>query len=58
MQSQESAGMLHNLTGGAWDPHDLNSVALTSDSSVQIWDLRTMKYVDFHSHVIVSIHSI
>lgn len=45
--SQESAGMLHYLTGGAWDPHDFNSVSLTSDSSVQLWDLRTMKYVNF-----------
>lgn len=37
--------MLHSLSGGAWDPHDYNAVALTCDSSVQLWDLRTMKYV-------------
>ncbi|GAB2300440.1 WD repeat-containing protein dwa2 [Dionaea muscipula] len=40
---KESAGILHYLTGGSWDPHDLNSVALTSDSVIQLWDLRTMK---------------
>lgn len=36
--------MLHHLSGGAWDPHDVNAVALTSDSAIQLWDLRTMKY--------------
>lgn len=41
--------MLHYLTGGAWDPHDFNTMALTCDSSVQLWDLRTMKYVLFNS---------
>ncbi|KVI07723.1 hypothetical protein Ccrd_013914, partial [Cynara cardunculus var. scolymus] len=45
VQSQESAGMLHHLSGGSWDPHDLNVVASTSESSIQFWDLRTMKYV-------------
>ncbi|GJX08272.1 ribonuclease H-like domain-containing protein [Tanacetum coccineum] len=44
VQSQESAGMLHHLSGGAWDPHDVNVVASTSESSIQFWDLRTMKY--------------
>ncbi|GJT37435.1 uncharacterized mitochondrial protein-like protein [Tanacetum coccineum] len=29
---------------GAWDPHDVNVVASTSESSIQFWDLRTMKY--------------
>ncbi|XP_021732227.1 WD repeat-containing protein DWA2-like [Chenopodium quinoa] len=43
VQSQESAGVLHYLTGGAWDPHDVNSVTLTSESAIQLWDLRTMK---------------
>uniref|UniRef100_A0A2P2JC82 WD repeat-containing protein DWA2 n=1 Tax=Rhizophora mucronata TaxID=61149 RepID=A0A2P2JC82_RHIMU len=43
VQSKESAGMLHYLTSGAWDPHDVNSVAATCESSVQFWDLRTMK---------------
>ncbi|KAI4366270.1 hypothetical protein MLD38_022165 [Melastoma candidum] len=43
VQSQESVGMLQNLSGGAWDPHDVNAVAATSASSVQFWDLRTMK---------------
>uniref|UniRef100_A0A7C9FPR9 EIPR1-like beta-propeller domain-containing protein n=1 Tax=Opuntia streptacantha TaxID=393608 RepID=A0A7C9FPR9_OPUST len=43
VQSQESAGMLHYLSGGAWDPHDVNAVALTSESAIQLWDLRTMK---------------
>ncbi|GKC40258.1 transducin/WD40 repeat-like superfamily protein, partial [Tanacetum coccineum] len=44
VQSQESAGMLHHLSGGAWNPHDVNVVASTSESSIQFWDLRTMKY--------------
>lgn len=43
VHSKESAGMLHYLSGGAWDPHDVNSVAATCESSVQFWDLRTMK---------------
>ncbi|XP_074273411.1 WD repeat-containing protein DWA2-like isoform X1 [Silene latifolia] len=43
VQSQESAGMLHHLSGGAWDPHDLHAIALTSESAIQLWDLRTMK---------------
>lgn len=42
VQSQESAG-LHNFSGGAWDPHDVNALAATSESSIQFWDLRTMK---------------
>lgn len=37
--------MLHSLSGGAWDPHDINMVATTSESLIQFWDLRTMKYV-------------
>ncbi|URD81556.1 WD domain, G-beta repeat, partial [Musa troglodytarum] len=41
--SQESVGMLHNLSGGAWDPHDRNAVAGICDSSLEFWDLRTMK---------------
>ena len=45
MQSKESSGMLHYLSGGAWDPHDINAVAATCESSVHFWDLRTMKYV-------------
>ena len=36
--------MLHYLSGGAWDPHDVNSVASTCEWSIQFWDLRTMKY--------------
>jgi WD40 repeat protein len=43
VQSQDSAGMLHKLSGGAWDPHDVNSVAATCESSLQFWDVRTMK---------------
>ncbi|GAB4828423.1 WD repeat-containing protein dwa2 [Ancistrocladus abbreviatus] len=43
VQSQESAGMLQSLSGGSWDPHDLNAVALTSESAIQLWDLRSMK---------------
>jgi len=43
VQSQESAGLLHYLSSGAWEPHDVNYVASTCDSSIQFWDLRTMK---------------
>ncbi|KAE8057362.1 hypothetical protein FH972_014063 [Carpinus fangiana] len=43
VQSQESVGMLHKLSGGAWNPHDVNAVAVTCDSATQFWDLRTMK---------------
>ncbi|XP_021902585.1 WD repeat-containing protein DWA2 [Carica papaya] len=53
VQSKESAGMLHYLSGGAWDPHDVNAVAATCESSIQFWDLRTMKKVNSidHAHV-------
>ncbi|XP_051139298.1 WD repeat-containing protein DWA2-like [Andrographis paniculata] len=53
VQSQESAGMLSYLNGGAWDPHDFNTISLTCDSSVQFWDLRTMRKTDSieHAHV-------
>ncbi|XP_009619806.1 WD repeat-containing protein DWA2 [Nicotiana tomentosiformis] len=53
VQSQESAGVLHSLSGGAWDPHDYNALALTCESSVQLWDLRTMKKTNSidHPHV-------
>ncbi|KHN33811.1 WD repeat-containing protein DWA2 [Glycine soja] len=43
VQSQDSAGMLHKLSGGAWDPHDVSSVAATCESYLQFWDVRTMK---------------
>ncbi|XP_010498488.1 PREDICTED: WD repeat-containing protein DWA2 [Camelina sativa] len=51
--SKDSAGMLHSLSGGAWNPHDVNAVAATGESSVQFWDLRTMKKVNSieHAHV-------
>lgn len=52
VQSQESAGVMHYLSGGAWDPHDMNAVAATCESSIQFWDLRTMKYVFFWYYVI------
>lgn len=53
VQSQESAGMMHSLSGGAWDPHDVNTVATTCESSIQFWDLRTMKRTNSieHAHV-------
>ncbi|KAF0898360.1 hypothetical protein E2562_007210 [Oryza meyeriana var. granulata] len=38
-----SADMLPNLRGGAWDPHNHNSVAAITDSSLHFWDLRSMK---------------
>lgn len=50
VQSQESAGVLHYLSGGAWDPHDVNSIALTCDSSIQFWDIRTMKKTNVIEH--------
>ncbi|KAL9312504.1 hypothetical protein ACSQ67_017956 [Phaseolus vulgaris] len=43
VQSQDSAGMLHKLSGGAWDPHDVSSVVATCESYLQFWDVRTMK---------------
>ncbi|XP_078173483.1 WD repeat-containing protein DWA2-like [Carex rostrata] len=51
--SQESVGMLHNFSGGAWDPHDRNAVAAICDSSLQCWDLRTMKNTNAigHAHI-------
>ncbi|BBG94750.1 Transducin/WD40 repeat-like superfamily protein, partial [Prunus dulcis] len=53
VQSQESAGVMHYLSGGAWDPHDMNAVAATCESSIQFWDLRTMKKTNSveHAHV-------
>ncbi|RWR90594.1 WD repeat-containing protein DWA2 [Cinnamomum micranthum f. kanehirae] len=53
VQSQETVGMLHNLSGGVWDPHDQNAVAAICDSSIQCWDLRTMKKTNSieHAHV-------
>ncbi|MQM10745.1 hypothetical protein Taro_043640 [Colocasia esculenta] len=53
VQSQESVGLLHSLSGGTWDPHDKNAVAAFGDSFIQCWDLRTMKKTNSieHSHV-------
>lgn len=53
VQTKESAGMLHYLSGGAWDPHDVNAVAITCDSSIQFWDLRSMTKTNSieHAHV-------
>lgn len=48
--SQESSGILHYLSGGAWDPHDVNVVASTCESSIQFWDLRTMKKTNSIEH--------
>ncbi|XP_008781258.2 WD repeat-containing protein DWA2 isoform X1 [Phoenix dactylifera] len=48
--SKESVGMLHNLSGGAWDPHDQNAVAAICGSSLQFWDLRTMKKTNAIEH--------
>ena len=33
--SKDSARMLHSLSGGAWNPRDVNVVAPTGESSVQ-----------------------
>ncbi|KAH9759462.1 WD REPEATS REGION domain-containing protein [Citrus sinensis] len=53
VQSKQSSGMLHYLSGGAWDPHDVNAVAATCESSVQFWDLRSMGKTNSieHAHV-------
>lgn len=45
--------MLPNLRGGAWDPHNHNSIAAISDSSLHLWDLRSMElilYLDLQKH--------
>lgn len=51
--AQESVGMLHTLSGGAWDPHDQNAISAICDSSLQCWDLRSMKKSNSidHAHV-------
>lgn len=51
--SQESVGMLHTLSGGAWDPHDRNAVSTICDSSLQCWDLRSMKKSNSIEHAYV-----
>ncbi|KAL5984199.1 hypothetical protein ACLOJK_018303 [Asimina triloba] len=51
VQSQESVGVLHCLSGGAWDPHDQNAVAGICDSLIQFWDLRTMKKTNTIEHI-------
>ncbi|KAK9112529.1 hypothetical protein Scep_020048 [Stephania cephalantha] len=43
VQLKESVGMLDYFSGGAWDPNDWNAAAVTCDSSIQFWDIRTMK---------------
>lgn len=51
--SEESAGMLRHLSGGAWGPHDVNAVASTCEWTIKFWDLRTMKKTNSiqHAHV-------
>jgi len=51
--SQGSADMLPNLSGGAWDPHNHNSIASISDSSLHLWDLRSMEKSSAieHAHI-------
>lgn len=56
--SQGSTDMLPNLRGGAWDPHNHNLVAAISDSSLQLWDLRSMElilYLDLLFTMLLSI---
>uniref|UniRef100_A0A0D6R6Q8 EIPR1-like beta-propeller domain-containing protein n=1 Tax=Araucaria cunninghamii TaxID=56994 RepID=A0A0D6R6Q8_ARACU len=48
--SQESAGMLNHMSGGAWDPHDINTLSIACESSVQFWDLRSIKQVNSIGH--------
>jgi len=48
--SQEPADMLHYLSGGAWDPHDINVLSTACKSSVQCWDLRSMKKINSIGH--------
>ncbi|CAM6102934.1 unnamed protein product [Calypogeia fissa] len=43
IQAHGSAGELHHMAGGAWDPHDVSNVATIFDSSIQMWDLRSMR---------------
>ncbi|KAK1606971.1 hypothetical protein QYE76_030644 [Lolium multiflorum] len=45
--------MLPNLRGGAWDPHNHNSIAAITDSSLHFWDLRSMKRSNAieHAHI-------
>lgn len=49
--SQGSVDMLPNLRGGAWDPHNHNSIAVISDSALQLWDLRSMEKSTAIEHV-------
>eukprot|EP00252_Welwitschia_mirabilis_P016142 TRINITY_DN35668_c0_g1_i1.p1 TRINITY_DN35668_c0_g1~~TRINITY_DN35668_c0_g1_i1.p1 ORF type:complete len:354 (+),score=71.27 TRINITY_DN35668_c0_g1_i1:144-1205(+) len=51
--SKESSGVLHYLSGGVWDPHDINVISTACESNVQCWDLRSMKKISSiaHSHV-------
>eukprot|EP01018_Ginkgo_biloba_P019040 Gb_02376 [translate_table: standard] len=48
--SQESAGILQYMSGGVWDPYDINIVSTACESSVQSWDLRSMKRVNSIEH--------
>lgn len=45
-----SAGMLHQMTSGAWDPHDVNSALTACDSCVHCWDLRSLKQTQAIEH--------
>ena len=56
--SQGSADMLPNLRGAAWDPHNHNSIAAISDSSLHLWDLRSMElilYLDLWFYMLLSV---
>ena len=56
--SQGSADMLPNLRGGAWDPHNHSSIAAISDSSLHLWDLRSMElilYLDLWLYMLLSV---
>lgn len=45
-----SPGMLHHMASGAWDPHDVGGAATVCESSVQFWDLRSMKQTQAIEH--------
>ena len=42
---QENFEVPHELNAGAWDPHNSNEFAVACDSSLQLWDIRTLKCV-------------
>lgn len=48
--SKESVGMVNYIYGGAWDPHDISILSIACESSIQFWDLRSMKQINAIGH--------